>query len=146
MMATTSRILLIAILPLALVACNRQQAQAPSSTTQAETAAPAGADQRDATPPTAAVADQPAPIPPSTELQVDRVTSVMVSRAPNAPDTIIIHAAGTVVSPGWSDAKLAPIEGANALPTIKAFSFVATSPEMPDEKRAPAAVETELRV
>jgi hypothetical protein len=145
MLATNSRILLVATLTLALFACNRQQAQNPSPT-EAESAAPAAPDQHDAVPPPAAVANQPAPIAPATELQVDRVTSVMVSRAPNAPDSIIIHAAGTVVSPGWSDAKLALIEDPNAVPTIKAFSFVATSPEMPDEKRAPAAVETELRV
>src|SRR5882762_947611 len=138
MMATISRILLIATLTLALAACNRQQAQT-SSPTQAESTASAAPDQRDAAPAPAAVANQPAPIPPSTELQVDRVTSVMLSRPPNAPDSIIIHAAGTVASPGWSDVKLAPIEDPNAVPTIKAFSFVATSPEMPDEKRAPAA-------
>ena len=148
MMATICRILLFTTLTLAFAACNRQQAQDPSSTTQVEPAAP---DQNAAPAPAvanqlAAVANQPAPIPPSTELQVDRVTSVMVSRPPNAPDSIIIHAAGTVASPGWSDAKLAPLEDPNAGRTIKAFSFVATSPEMPDEKHAPAAVETELRV
>jgi hypothetical protein len=140
MMATLSRVLFAAMLTLALVACNRQPAQ-----NQTQTEAPASA-QQGAAPAPAQAANQPAPIPPLTELQVQRVDSVMLSRPLNAPDSIIIRVAGTVVSAGWTEPKLSPLEDPNGPPAIRVFSFVATSPPMPDDARAAAAVETELRV
>ena len=143
MIRTLPRSTLFLALLLALAACNRNSAQ-----DQAQKApTPASVPAAEAPPPTAqASAAAPAPIPPSTELQVDRVTSVMVSRAEDKPDAVIVRVAGTVASAGWTEPKLTAVEDANAATNLRIYSFVATSPEMPADAKAPTPVETELRI
>jgi hypothetical protein len=141
MTLTVSRIVVATMLALAIAGCNRNSADNTQSQTEAT-----GSIQPAAPPPPAETANTPAPIPPSTEVQVDKVTSVMLSRPPKAPDSIIIRAAGAVVSAGWTEAKLVPVEDPNAAPNIRIFSFVATSPAMPDDARAIETVEVELTV
>jgi hypothetical protein len=70
----------------------------------------------------------------------------MLSRPQDAPMAIVIHVAGSALSPGWTDAKLVeqPDSGSDA--SIKTYQLVATSPAMPDETRNPQAIEAELRV
>ena len=141
MMTTVSRILIAAMLTLAIAACN------PNSADNTQSQAEATGSIQPATPPASAdAANTPAPIPPLSEVQVDKVTSVMLSRPPNAPDSIIIHVAGAVVSAGWTEVKLVPVEDPSAVPNVRIFSFVATSPAMPDDARRTEIVEAELRV
>jgi hypothetical protein len=141
MTLTASRILCAVLLTLALAGCNRN----PAENTQSQVDATPQVQPAPAPAP-AKAAQAPAPIPPSTELQVQRIDSVMLSRPPNAPGSIVIRVAGTVVSPGWTEPKLSPVEDPNAAPSIKIFSLVATSPSMPEEARAATSVETELTV
>jgi hypothetical protein len=135
---------LVLALLLALAACNQNPAQ--DQTPKAPT--PASAPAAEAPPPPAAQASAtaPAPIPPSTEVQVDRVSSVMVSRAEDKPDAVIVRAAGTVASAGWTEPKLIAVEDANGATNLRIYSFVATSPQMPSDAKAPTPVETELRI
>jgi len=141
MSLNVSRLLLAAALALVVSGCNREPGgSASQSDSQAPTAAPAAETAAAPAP------SSPPPIPPSTELQIDKVQSVMVSRPADAPSSVLIRASGSVVSAGWTDAKLAPVEAPNADARIRVFSFVATSPEMPGETRTPQEVETELRV
>jgi hypothetical protein len=79
-------------------------------------------------------------------MPVGKVESVMVTRAPDSPESVIIRASGSVASAGWTDAKLSPMEAANTDARTRVFSFVATSPETPAEDHMPQSVETELRV
>src|SRR4051794_14356084 len=58
-------------------------------------------------PPAAPQPPRPAPIPPATELPLNSVDSVMVSRPQDQPMAIVIHVSGTAVSAGWTNAKLA---------------------------------------
>ena len=59
---------------------------------------------------------------------------------------IIIHVAGTALSPGWTDAKLAEEPDGGADNTVKTYKFVATSPPMPDANRSTQPIEAEIRV
>lgn len=134
----------VAVLVLALAACNQNTAE-----TQAPDTAPAPvveAEQPAATPP-AEPAPAPAPIPTLTELPVNSVDSVMLSRPQDAPSALIIRVLGTAASNGWSLPKLEPMieEGSDA--SIVSYRFVATSPEASDDlNTAPEQIETELRV
>ena len=86
----------VAVLVLALAACNQNTAE-----TQAPDTAPAPvveAEQPAATPAEPA----PAPIPTLTELPVSSVDSVMLSRPQDAPGAMIIRVLGTAASNGWS--------------------------------------------
>jgi len=86
------------VLALALAGCNQNTAE-----TQAPESAPAPIAQTEpvaAEPPPAAPA--PAPIPPSTEVPVNSVDSVMLSRPEDAPAAMIIRVLGTAASSGWS--------------------------------------------
>jgi hypothetical protein len=122
---------------LALTACNRnQQASAPAPAPAAAPTAPAPAPQ----PP------PPAPIPPETELPLNTVDSVMLTRPQDAPMAIIIRVSGSAVSPGWMGIKLVEDAENAADPAVKTYKLVATSPAMPDENRTPEVLETELRV
>ena len=118
-----------------LAGCNRNPAQTPAPQAPAATT-PA--------PPQPAA---PPPIPPTTELPVNSVDSVMLSRPQDEPMSIIIHVSGTALSPGWTDAKLAEEPDGGADATIKTYKFVATSPEMPDDaNRTAQPIEAEIRV
>ena len=118
-----------------LAGCNRNPAQTPAAP-QAPTA----------TAPAAPQPPPPAPIPPTTELPVNSVDSVMLSRPQDEPMAIIIHVSGTALSPGWTDAKLAEEPDGGADNTVKTYKFVATSPEMPDASRTAQPIEAEIRV
>ena len=118
-----------------LAGCNRNPAQTP-----APPEAPA------ATAPAAPQPSAPPPIPPATELPVNSVDSVMLSRPQDEPMAIIIHVSGTALSTGWTNAKLAEESDGGADSSIKTYKFVATSPEMPDENRTAQPIEAEIRV
>jgi len=141
MITTVSRVLIAAMLTLVIAACNRNSAD--TTQTQTETT---GSIPPPASPPAAEAQSTPAPIPPSTEVQVDKLTSVILSRPPDAPASIIIRVAGSVISGGWTEPKLTPVDEPAAAPNIRIFSFVATSPAKPDDARTPSTVETELRL
>src|SRR5215813_1856813 len=105
---------------LTLAGCNRSPSQqpAPPPVPAAPEVAPAPAPQ----PP------PPPAIPPATELPLNSVDSVMLSRPQDEPASIIIHVSGTAVSSGWTGAKLAEDpDGGDA--SVKTYKFVATSPE-----------------
>jgi hypothetical protein len=141
MMSTASRFLFALAFVLVLAGCNQ------NSGTPTRTEEPLPAQTTSVSPPAPAAPTTPQPIPPSTELQIAKVQSVVVSRVSDAPGSLIIHASGSVASSGWTDIKLAPVEGdANGDPRVKMFAFVATSPATPAEVNAPQTVETELRV
>ena len=118
-----------------LAGCNRNPAQTPASPQ-----APA------ATTPAAPQPQAPPPIPPSTELPVNSVDSVMLSRPQDEPMAIIIHVSGTALSPGWTDAKLAEEPDGGADNSVKTYKFVATSPDMPGEDHTATPIEAEIRV
>jgi glucose/arabinose dehydrogenase len=113
-----------------LAGCNRNPAQTPASPQ-----APA------ATAPAAPQPQAPPPIPPSTELPVNSVDSVMLSRPQDEPMAIIIHVSGTAVSAGWTDAKLAEEPDGGADNSVKTYKFVATSPDMPGEDHTTQPIE-----
>jgi hypothetical protein len=131
------RTLAITAMALALSGCNRNQAQNQPAAEPAPAATIA---------PVPAPPPAPPPIPAATELPLNSVDSVMLSRPADAPMALVIHVSGTAVSPSWSDAKLAeePDNGSDA--SIKTYRLVATSPEMPEESRTAQAMEAELRV
>jgi glucose/arabinose dehydrogenase len=118
-----------------LAGCNRNPAETPASPQ-----APA------ATTPAAPQPQAPPPIPPSTELPVNSVDSVMLSRPQDEPKAIIIHVSGTALSPGWTGAKLAEEPDGGADNSVKTYKFVATSPDMPDASRTAQPIEAEIRV
>ena len=128
-------ILAVGAMGIALAGCNRNPAQTPAP-------APAPAV---ATPP-APQPPAPPPIPPATELPVNSVDSVMLSRPQDEPMAIIIRVSGTAVSPGWTDAKLAEAPDAGGDNTIRTYKFVATSPPMPEANRSAQPIEAEIRV
>jgi len=126
----------VAIL-LTLAGCNRSPTQQPAASPApaAPEAAPAPVPQ----PP------PPPAIPPATELPLNTVDSVMLSRPQDEPASIVIHVSGTSLSAGWTGAKLAE-EPDSGDASIKTYKFVATSPEMPDENRTPQAMEADIRI
>ena len=130
------RVLALAVV-LALTGCNRNpQASAPAPEPPPTAVAPAPAPQPQA----------PPPIPPATELPLNTVDSVMLTRPQDAPMAIIIRVSGSALSAGWTGVKLVEDEESAAAAGVKTYKLVATSPEMPDEKRTPETVEAELRV
>ena len=136
-MGSLFRVLIVACAGLALAGCNRSQPQtAPASAPAPAVAAPP------ATPQPAA----PAPIPPSTELPLNSVDSVMLSRPADAPMAIVVQVSGMAPSAGWTGVKLVEDTDANGDASIKTYKLVATSPAMPDENRNPETLQAELRV
>jgi hypothetical protein len=141
MVLARSTVLSIAVLVLALAGCDQSTVE-----TQAPDTAPAPvAEAEPAAPPAEPV---PAAIPPLTELPVNSVDSVMLSRPQDAPGAMIIRVLGTAASNGWSLPKLEPMveEGSDA--SIVSYKFVATSPEAAsdDPNPTPEQIETELLV
>jgi hypothetical protein len=132
-----AKIIAIAAIGFVLTGCNRNQTPAPPQ--------PAAAPAASVAPPPPAPA-APAPIPASTELPLNSVDSVMLSRPQDSPMAIVIHVSGTAISPGWKDAKLAEDTDTAADANIKTYKFVATSPDMPDQNRSPQPIEAEIRV
>ena len=137
-MKSPSNLIAAAAVALLLFGCNRN-----ASETQSTEPAPAPtAEVATAPPPPAA----PAPIPPATELPVNSVDSVMLSRPQDAPESMIIRVLGTAASVGWTEPKLEPMADTGGDTSIKSFQFVATSPQAGDAPNASQPIETELRV
>ena len=137
MTVRSAKFLFAVAIVLTLAGCNRSPQQQPASSPAptAPEAVPAPAPQ----PP------PPPEIPPATKLPLNTVDSVMLSRPQDEPASIVIHVSGTALTPGWTDAKLTEEpEGTDA--SVKTYRFVATSPEMPDEKRTPQSMEAEVRI
>ena len=131
----------VCVVALALAGCDQNTAE-----TEAPEAAPApvATVERAAPPPPPAA---PAPIPPSTELPVNSVDSVMLSRPTDAPNGMIIRVLGTAASIGWSLPKLEPMADGSSDASIVSYQFVATSPEASDDTSTAAEqIVTELRV
>jgi hypothetical protein len=130
------RVLALAVV-LALTGCNRNpQTNAPAPEQQPAATAPAPAPQPAA----------PPPIPPATELPLNTVDSVMLTRPQDAPTAIIIRVSGSALTPGWTDVKLVEDTEVADAAGVKTYKLVATSPEMPGENRTPQTLEAELRV
>jgi hypothetical protein len=82
---------------------------------------------------------------PATELPLNTVDSVMLRPSTGRAGVDRDSRFGTALTPGWTDAKLTEEpEGTDA--SVKTYRFVATSPEMPDEKRTPQSMEAEVRI
>ena len=130
------------VLALAIAGCdqNTEQTKAPEASPPAPVAT---AEPPPAPPPPEA----PTPIPPSTEVQVNSVDSVMLSRPADAPDAMIIRVLGTTASAGWSFPKLEPMADGSSDASILSYQLLATSPEAVDDANtAPEQIVTELRV
>ena len=142
MIANLARFLVLTTLALALADCN----QSPQQQSQTQTEAPAPITS--AAPATApqAAANQPAPIPPSTELPVDAINSVVLTHPSDAPTAIVVRVSGSTASAGWTEPKLTPSTDTGKDASIMTYEFVATSPEMPNEKRVAQPVQVELRI
>ena len=131
------RVLVAAAVVLALTGCNRN----PQSNTPAPEQAPAAT-----VPAPAPQPPPPPPIPPMTELPLNTVDSVMLTRPQDAPMAIIIRVSGSALSTGWTEVKLIDDPESASDPAVKAYKLVATSPAMPEENRTPQTLEAELRV
>jgi len=141
MRSLAAGIFAIAAIGVLVAGCNRNQPQTQTQPTPPPVSSVAP------TPPALSPAPTvPSPIPPATELTVDSVDSVMLSRPPDAPMAIIVHVSGTAPSTGWTNPKLAeePDNGADS--TLKTYKLVATSPETPDESRTPQPIEADIRI
>jgi hypothetical protein len=125
------------VLAIGLSGCNR------NSTTQNPPAPPPAPA---AAPPPPPVAPAPAQIPASTELPLNSVDSVMLSRPGDAPMALVIHVSGSAISTGWTEPKLTENTDNADDPAVKTYKLVATSPAMPDENRNPELLEAEIRV
>jgi hypothetical protein len=88
----------------------------------------------------------PLPIPLSTQLAVTTVDSVMLSRDPDSPSTLIIQVTGTAPTSGWTDPLLTPQTAASDDMTVRTYRLVATSPAAPPSVRTPTTVAAELRL
>jgi hypothetical protein len=131
------RVLIAAAVVLALTGCNRS----PQSNTPAPEQAPAAT-----APAPAPLPPPPPPIPPATELPLNTVESVMLTRSQDAPMAIIVRVSGSALSTGWTDVKLVD-DAENATdPGVKTYRLVATSPAMPEENRTPEILEAEIPV
>jgi len=131
----------VLVLALAIAGCdqNTTETKAP----EAPPPAPVATAEPPAPPPPPA----PAPIPPSTEVQVNSVDSVMLSRPADTPDAMIIRVLGTTASAGWSLPKLEPMADGSSDASIMSYQLLATSPEAVDDANtAPEQIVTELRV
>jgi hypothetical protein len=130
------------VLVLALAGCNQNTAE-----TETPEAPPPPVASVEPPPAPAPAVEAPVPIPPNTEVQVNSVDSVMLSRAQDAPNAMIIRVLGTTASGGWSTPKLEPMAGAGTDASTMSYQLVATSPEAVDDANTAAAqVEAELRV
>lgn len=136
------RSLLVRFIPVMVVfavitGCNRNSPPAQPQSAPAVAPAPAA--------PTPSPAPQPPPIPPGTELPVSSVDSVMLNRAPDSPDALIIDVTGTIPSGGWTNPRLVEDTTATADPSVKIYKFVATSPAQSSADQTPQMIDAELR-
>jgi hypothetical protein len=104
---------------------------------------PAPEDAAQTAPAAPAAPAAPPGIAPATELTVNTIESVMVTRPQDAPLSVIIQASGTVPSSGWTDAKLIPLDDKDA--AVRSFRFVATSPSDGKLTGRTEAIEAQLQ-
>jgi hypothetical protein len=130
------RLCWIALTALALVACNGEE-PAPADPV-AEDVAPAASVAIDDTPAATST-------PLSTDLPIQRVESLMVSRLNDRASTVLILASGSVPSGGWSAAHLEPFESSDEV-TIQTFRFLATSPDVETAELNSQTVEARLEL
>jgi hypothetical protein len=129
-----------------LAGCDRNTAEPTAEVKGPEAAAPAPVAQAEPAPP-AAQPQAPEPIPPSTQLPVNSVESVMLSQPDETAGILVIHVLGTAASAGWSLPMLEPITETGGNASVVSYQFVATSPEANDDTDTAAEViETELRI
>lgn len=134
-----SKIAAVVVLSLVLAGCNRSPSESAPQAEETPAAAPAA-------PVAAAPApEQPPEVPPGTELAVNAVNSVMLSRPAEAPAAVVIRVSGFAATPGWSDPKLTLEEDTSGDTSIRTYRFVATSPQTP-QSGTEQPVETELRI
>ena len=95
--------------------------------------------------PTPASANLPVQVPPSSEVIIERIESLMISRPSEQPGTLIILASGLVGSRGWSRPRLVPADPDEATDTVS-LNFVATSPEQEMRMSDPQALEARLEM
>ena len=85
----------------------------------------------------------PTEIPALTEVPVQRVESVMITRPNDDPNAVVIMVAGSVTSDGWTAARLIPA-ATEPSATMRSFQFVATSPEHADAAAQPRPIEARV--
>jgi hypothetical protein len=83
--------------------------------------------------------------PDATEMPIQRVDSLMISRLNDREATVLIMAAGSVGSDGWTGAHLEPVAQEEDGPT-RSFRFLATSPETTATNLIPQTVEARLEI
>lgn len=137
------RSLFVRLLPVmlafgAITGCN--QNSPPAQPQSAPIAAPVAA------PPAPAPAPQAPAIPPGTELPVSSVDSVMLNRAPDSPEALIIDVTGTIPAGGWTNPRLVEDTTGTADPSVRVYKFVATSPDQTSADQMPQMVDAELRI
>lgn len=91
-----------------------------------------------------AEATAPQPVPPGTEMPVQRVDSVMITRPQEAPGSLLIMVSGSVNTTGWTNPKLVPVESEIGDGSIRSFRLVATTPTA--EVTAPVLQTLEARL
>lgn len=87
----------------------------------------------------------PDSVPPSTEVNIERIEGIMLSRSTDQPGTIVIYASGLVSSRGWTNPRLVPAGEDEANDTLS-LSFVATSPDRETPPSDPQPVEALIEV
>lgn len=90
-------------------------------------------------------AAQPSVAPDATEMPIQRVDSLMISRLNDRDESVLILAAGSVNSDGWTDVHLAPVASEDD-ETTRSFQFLATSPEASPTNPNPQRVEARLEL
>jgi hypothetical protein len=121
-----------------LAACG-QEAPAPAEPSPESTA------QREDTP-TPAEADLPVRVLPSSEVFIERIESLMISRPSDQPGALMILASGLVGSRGWTRPRLVPAGSDQATGAVSLY-FVATSPpEQEIDESEPQPVEARLEM
>ena len=142
MVLARSNVLGVAVLVVALAGCDQNTAE-----TQAPEAPPTPIAEVEPSAPPPPEAQPPAPIPPATELPVNSIDSVMLSRPQDEPDAMIIRVLGTAASGGWSLPKLEPMAEGSSDASILSYQLVATSPGASDNTNTAAEqIVAELRL
>ena len=95
--------------------------------------------------PTPASPNLQVPVPPSSEVTIERIESLMISRPSEQPGTVIILASGLVGSGGWSRPRLVPADP-DETTDIVSLNFVATSPGQEMRMSEPQPVEARLEM
>jgi|SRR5579872_388744 len=138
MRSLVRRLLTVTMAFAIVTGCNRNSPPAQPQSAPAAATAPAV--------PAPVPAPQPPRVPPGTELPVTSVDSVMLNRAPDSPQALIIDVTGTTASGGWTNPRLVEDTAANTDPSVRIYKFVATSPEQTTPGPTPQMIDAELRI